>query len=208
MLAANLNSQGPVAARRNLDLECQRPRTRASSVWIPLKHFCRGHVLSQQGRAISGRFLQTSQTDEASAAEDKARVRLAISVWIGQLPSTTNPARMIADTSVSHPSGFLLAQHNELPDSSEPCGKSEMRETFHLRTLLWTSSCHRQTDWSHRSTLHRLIDGSLCPEARESSIHFGSKTMQHATKPNVEEVHEVGIWDGIVVRRVGDDDVQ
>ncbi len=29
--------------------------------------------------------------------------------WIGQLPSTTNPARIIAETSVSHASGCLLA---------------------------------------------------------------------------------------------------
>src|SRR5208282_5924380 len=62
------------------------------------------------GRAASERFLHTGHTEEASAADESARVRLPISVWIGQLPSTTNPARMIALTKVSHASGFLLAK--------------------------------------------------------------------------------------------------
>src|SRR5262245_40530249 len=66
--------------------------------------------LSQPGRAVSGRFLQTSQTDEARADEARARVLLTISVWIGQLASTTKPARMIAETSVSQASGCLWAK--------------------------------------------------------------------------------------------------
>ena len=36
--------------------------------------------LSQPGRAVSGRFLQTSQTEEDRAADERARVRFAISV--------------------------------------------------------------------------------------------------------------------------------
>src|SRR5713226_4436983 len=66
--------------------------------------------LSQPGRAVSGRFLQTSQTEEERAAEDRARVRVPISVWMGQLASTTKPDRMIAATSASHALGCLWAK--------------------------------------------------------------------------------------------------
>ena len=51
----------------------------------------------------------------------RARVRLLISVWIGQLPSTTNPARMIAETSVSQASGCLWAKTM----TSRPFGDQE-----------------------------------------------------------------------------------
>src|SRR5207244_2552628 len=56
--------------------------------------------LSQPGRASSGRSRQTSQTEDERAAEESDRLRATRSVWMGQLPSTTKPARMIADTRV------------------------------------------------------------------------------------------------------------
>src|SRR2546421_9513941 len=65
--------------------------------------------LSHPGLAFSGLFLHTNQTEDASAADDSARVLFPISVWIGQLPSTTNPARTMPATSASHASGLLLA---------------------------------------------------------------------------------------------------
>src|SRR5579871_5459391 len=85
--------------------------------------------LSQPGRAFAGRFLQTSQTEDASAAEDRARVRFPISVWIGQLASTTNPARMIAETSVSQASGCLWAKMttNRPLDSSAALHEANVR---------------------------------------------------------------------------------
>ena len=47
--------------------------------------------------------------DDDSAADACALALASRSVWIGQLPSTTKPAWMIADTSVSHASGCLCA---------------------------------------------------------------------------------------------------
>ena len=53
---------------------------------------------------------QTIQMEEARAADCKARVLASRSVRIGHEPSTTNPARISAETSVSQASGDLLAK--------------------------------------------------------------------------------------------------
>ncbi len=70
-------------------------------------------MLSQPGRAASERCLHTSQTDDESAAPLRCACAVSISVWIGQLPSTTKPARMMASTSVSHASGCLVGEHDD-----------------------------------------------------------------------------------------------
>src|SRR5437867_2485007 len=66
--------------------------------------------LSQPGRADSGRFLQTSQTEDERAAELRASIRAPRSVWIGQLASAVKPAEIMADTSVSQAVGSLCAK--------------------------------------------------------------------------------------------------
>ena len=67
-------------------------------------------LLSQPARAATGRFLQTIQMEEASAADDSERCRFCISVRMGQEPTTTKPARINADTKVSQASGCLFAK--------------------------------------------------------------------------------------------------
>src|SRR4051812_3367591 len=66
--------------------------------------------LSQPGRAVSERFLQTSQTEEASDARPMLRMPPRISVAIGQVRVTAKPARMTAETRASQASGFLFAK--------------------------------------------------------------------------------------------------
>src|SRR5690554_4444359 len=66
-------------------------------------------LLSQPARAAAERFLQTSHSEDESAAEERARLRVTFSVWMGQLASTTNPARIIAAARVSHAKGSLCA---------------------------------------------------------------------------------------------------
>ena len=65
--------------------------------------------LSQPGRADSGRFLQTSQTDEAKDVY-RNLTPPRISVAIGKVPVAANPAWITAETSVSQATGSLLAK--------------------------------------------------------------------------------------------------
>ncbi|MBT9136751.1 MAG: hypothetical protein DDT34_01837 [Firmicutes bacterium] len=64
----------------------------------------------QPGRAVSALFRHTSHTEEDSAADSWARIRMVLSVWMGHEAATTNPARMIEETRVSQASGCLLAK--------------------------------------------------------------------------------------------------
>ena len=41
----------------------------------------------------------------------------------------------------------------------------------------------------------------------EGDIHLRGETLQNAAHPDVEEVHQVGIGDGVVVRWIGADEV-
>ena len=54
-----------------------------------------------------GAFLADEPDGRRESGRSKGSGAIAISVWIGQLPSTTKPARMIAETKVSHASGCL-----------------------------------------------------------------------------------------------------
>ena len=85
----NASSAGPVAAQTKsgpLIPASQKSR----SCWVMFSRISLRTAASQPGRA-GPRFLQTSQTDEASAAEVIARVLVPISVWMGQEPFDDEP---------------------------------------------------------------------------------------------------------------------
>ena len=125
-----------------------------SRVWM-FRRISSRTLLSQPGRADSGRFLQTSQTEEERAEEARARVRASLSVWIGQLPSTTNPARIIAETKASHASGCLWANTTtSLPDRRASDSSSQKRDTCLLHRLLSTWKRLRRAGLNRRSVRH------------------------------------------------------
>src|SRR5260370_23530195 len=100
------SSAGPVAAHTKSGPRIpasQKPRRR----WRTLERISSSTLLSHPGRAKGLRFLQTSHTDDASADDDCALILLASSFWIGQLPSTTKPERIIAATRASQALGSL-----------------------------------------------------------------------------------------------------
>ena len=105
----NDSNAGPVAAQTKsgpLMPASQKSRRRS----VMFVRICASTRASQPGRTPTARFLQTSQMEDDNAAEDSDRWRFCISVWIGHEPTTTKPARITAETSVSHASGCLLAK--------------------------------------------------------------------------------------------------
>src|SRR5579875_1332168 len=66
--------------------------------------------VSQPGRAVSGRFRQTSQIEEPSDALSKLRTPPRISVVMGHVAVTVNPDEITADTNASQAAGCLLAK--------------------------------------------------------------------------------------------------
>ena len=117
----NASSTGPVAAHTK-----SGPRMPASQKSRRRSTMCScisaSTLPSQPGRAVAGRFLQTSQMEEERRAPPATL--FCISVRIGQEPSTTKPARINADTSVSQAEGCLLANTT----TSRPFSLSAFRQ--------------------------------------------------------------------------------
>src|SRR5437867_614509 len=91
-------------------------------------------LLSHPGRAVSGRFLQTSQTEDARDAELRARPLLLISVWIGHEEVATKPARIMEVTSVSQASGCLCANTITKRPSSDRESNAALNESLIRRS--------------------------------------------------------------------------
>ena len=199
------SSAGPVAAHTK-----SGPRIPASqksrSCCVIFSRISLSTVLSQPGRAAE-RFLQTIQTDEDRAADPSERVRLLISVWIGQDPSTTKPARIRAATNVSQASGCLLANTTTSRPSGPQCSVTRAERAGHavfivlLRTLFVPT---KSAGVVYEFAVICVMIPFGTKGFAKCRVHFWRQSMCGSPEPHMEEVHRVRVGNGIIVRRVSD----
>src|SRR3990170_2836432 len=129
---------------------------------------------------------------------------------MGQLPSTTKPARMIADTRASQASGCLWANTmtRRPPQCKSPVARLEGSEhPLFVRGLRAGPVAAESACIVDDFAVVLFVIPLGCERVPEGAVHFGGESKERSAKPDVEEVHQVRVRDGIVIWGVRNDEI-
>ena len=170
-------------------------------------------TLSQPGRAAGSRFRQTSQTEDAKRGR-RERARSLSHLGLdrpapvyGEASSNdcarpVSPMRLAACLRTRPPVARLGVQRSDT--------RCERPGHAISRTPVFDLADRRRAGSGRRSALRRRLHGSTLATAAlrrpESTQAIGPE--QRSTEPDVEEIHEIGVRNRVVVGWVCDDRVE